>query len=294
MSIVSVAKKPAEAQFLQWTGDNRDELLSFAGEALAFGEGETPVIESLGEGGFMQQGDLLMKNSDGVLSIMGPDQFIKSFAVESIEGLQATIEKHWNKAEREAASSSDWAVPHKKKLRIDDAKHVKLAWDMVTRVKDLTDEERASARRRILAKAKKLGVETSTWSKESITQEDIDAEIVVMDAARPVIPAPVGVFSYLLTHVAEEASELVWAACKVQRYGFDTVCPQTGKINRDKMCQELSELLACLEILNEELEGAGMEPVVASAALIQESKQTRLATLQMEHGLGRFITGAEG
>jgi hypothetical protein len=60
------------------------------------------------------------------------------------------------------------------------------------------------------------------------------------------------------------------------------------------MRQELSELVACLQILNEELEGAGMEPVIAGEDLVQESKQKRLATLQMEYGLGRFYTGAEG
>lgn len=107
-------------------------------------------------------------------------------------------------------------------------------------------------------------------------------------------PSPVDVFSCILTHVAEEASEFIWGACKVQRYGFDGIIPQSGESTRAKMIQELAELTACLEILNEELVGAGMEPVVASAAQVQEAKVQRLAILQMEHGLGRFYTGAEG
>jgi hypothetical protein len=308
----------SKVKHFHWTGDNSEELRTFAGEAITFGEAGTPVIESMGEHGYMQPDDLISCDYDGYISLMGPLAELRTLGTEN---WQSSLEKHWDKAERESADPSDWAVPHKQKLRIDDAKHVKLAWDMVTRVKDLSDEERASARKRILAKAKKLGVETSGWTKESISQEDIDAEGAAMEANSSVVklpdgsgvfvdtvktpskedigdsqqtPAAVDVFSYLLTHVAEEASELVWAACKVQRYGFDSTCPTTGGTNRDKMRQELSELMACLDILNEELVGAGMEPVIASDDLVQESKQKRLATLQMEYGLGRFYTGSEG
>lgn len=306
----------SKMKHFHWTGDNSEELRTFAGEAIIFGEAGTPVIESMGEHGYMQPDDLISRNPDGYVNLIGPLSQLRTLGAEN---WQASMEKHWNKAEREAANSSDWAVPGKKKLRIDDAKHVKLAWDMVTRVKDLSDEELAQARRRILAKAKKLGVDTSKWSKETISKEDIDSESAAMETETTAvrlpdgsglsvgtvmskesldpnqqIPAPVDVFSYLLTHVAEEASELVWAVCKVQRYGFDSTCPQSGKNNRDKMRQELSELVACLQILNEELEGAGMEPVIAGEDLVQESKQKRLATLQMEYGLGRFYTGAEG
>lgn len=308
----------SNVQHFHWTGDNSEELRGFAGAAITFGEAGTPVIESMGEHGGMQPDDVIMQDPDGGLTLVGPMARIRALGAGTWE---PAMEKHWNKDERDNAAASDWAVPHKQKLRIDDAAHVKLAWDMVTRVKGLSEDERATARRRILAKAKKLGVSTDNWSKESISQEDIDAEGAASMALPSVvklpdgsgfcvgtvktpakedledgaqIPAAVGVFSYLLTHVAEEASELVWAVCKVQRYGFDSTCPTSGQSNRDKMRQELSELVACIEILNEELVGAGMEPVVAGEALVQESKQKRLATLQMEHGLGRFYTGSEG
>lgn len=65
--------------------------------------------------------------------------------------------------ERKKMSDSDFAVPGKRKLIISDATHVKLAWDMVDRTHGLTDEERAEARRRILRRAKELGIDTSNW-----------------------------------------------------------------------------------------------------------------------------------
>jgi hypothetical protein len=331
MSTLNVTTKPVEIQAIQWTGENRDEVLAFVGESLTFGEAGTPLIPSLeGELGCLE-GDMIVKDGDGCRPCP-TGTFLASYATESIAELQATLEKHWNKAEREAASASDWAVPHKKKLRIDDAKHVKLAWDMVSRTGGLSDEERATARKRILAKAHKLGVDTSGWSKGNISKEDIDNEMAIMDdgsaafvmefptpeeaaaanqpsgdqpryftvdemraiAAKYPVPGPVDVFNYLLTHVGEEASEFIWAISKVKRYGFFSSCPKTGESNRDKMIKELAELQACLELLNEELEGAGLPPIVVSAAQLEEAKQERIATLQMEHGLGRFTTGSEG
>lgn len=72
---------------------------------------------------------------------------------------------NWDKARRDAAPDTDWAVPGKKKLRIDDATHTRLAWDMVDRTGDLSDAERAEARARILRRAKDLGIDTADWTK---------------------------------------------------------------------------------------------------------------------------------
>ena len=76
-------------------------------------------------------------------------------------------EKHWNKAEREKAPDSDWAVPSKKKLRIDDKVHVRFAWSQVDRTEGLTDAEKAEARKRILNAAKRMGIDTSAWDKKA-------------------------------------------------------------------------------------------------------------------------------
>lgn len=66
---------------------------------------------------------------------------------------------------RTLLTSGEFAVPEKRALPIENADHVRLAWDMVDRTKGLTPAERASARRRILAKAKELGVDTKGWQK---------------------------------------------------------------------------------------------------------------------------------
>jgi hypothetical protein len=68
-------------------------------------------------------------------------------------------------AARADLADSDFAVPGKRKLRIDDETHVRLAWDMVDRTGGLTPTERRAARRRILARAKKIGIDTSGWEK---------------------------------------------------------------------------------------------------------------------------------
>ena len=68
-------------------------------------------------------------------------------------------------AKRTAMPASDFAVPGKRALPMHDAEHVKLAWDMVDRTQGLTSTERRAARRRILARAARLGVDTSAWSK---------------------------------------------------------------------------------------------------------------------------------
>jgi phage gp29-like protein len=68
-------------------------------------------------------------------------------------------------AERDDLPDSAFAVPGKRELLINDAKHVRLAWDMVERTRGLTAAEKRQARRRILAKARKLGIDTSDWEK---------------------------------------------------------------------------------------------------------------------------------
>lgn len=68
------------------------------------------------------------------------------------------------KSERDALPADDFAVPGKRVLPIHDAKHVSMAWDMLTRTQGLSDGERGEARQRILTRAKSLGVDTANWS----------------------------------------------------------------------------------------------------------------------------------
>ena len=66
---------------------------------------------------------------------------------------------------RDQMGPRDFAVPGKRALPIHDAKHVRLAWDLIDRTQGLTPAERRAARRRILARAEKLGVDTSEWEQ---------------------------------------------------------------------------------------------------------------------------------
>ncbi len=72
-----------------------------------------------------------------------------------------------SKANRDALPGDEFAVPGKRKLPIHDAAHVRLAWDMVDRAKDLSDDERREARERIIRKAGSLGISTEDWRVEA-------------------------------------------------------------------------------------------------------------------------------
>lgn len=71
------------------------------------------------------------------------------------------------KEQRDALPDEQFAVPGKRKLPMPDERHTRLAWSQVRHTKDLTDDERASARRRILKRAKELGMDTAGWDKIS-------------------------------------------------------------------------------------------------------------------------------
>src|SRR4051794_37354451 len=92
------------------------------------------------------------------------------------------------KKERDALPDSDFAVPGKRKLPINDARHVKLAWDMVDRTEGLSEAEKKTARQRILRKAKSLDVDTSGWDKMKAAAEMIELIAAVeYEAAEDVI-----------------------------------------------------------------------------------------------------------
>lgn len=69
--------------------------------------------------------------------------------------------------QRKALPDSDFAVPGKRALPISDARHVRMAWSQVDHTHGLTDDERTEARKRIRAKATKLGVDTSGWDMKA-------------------------------------------------------------------------------------------------------------------------------
>lgn len=67
------------------------------------------------------------------------------------------------KEQRDALPDSDFAVPGKRALPIPDEAHVRMAWNMLDHTKGLSEAEKAEAKRRILRRAKELGIDTSKW-----------------------------------------------------------------------------------------------------------------------------------
>ncbi len=73
---------------------------------------------------------------------------------------------------REDLKDSDFAVPGKRKLPIENEKHTRLAWDLLDDTDGLSAEEKAEARRRIKAAAKRFDIDTSDWKGAQDTAPD--------------------------------------------------------------------------------------------------------------------------
>jgi len=85
--------------------------------------------------------------------------------------------------ERDKLSKDQFALPSKRMFPITDKSHITLGWDMVDRAKGLTDAERKTARKNILAAAKKAGVDTSDWDKTAMTDAIYERPEVLLDSA---------------------------------------------------------------------------------------------------------------
>ncbi|RTL05429.1 hypothetical protein EKK58_08000 [Candidatus Dependentiae bacterium] len=57
---------------------------------------------------------------------------------------------------------------------------------------------------------------------------------------------------FLLTKLAEEASEIAQIALKTQQFGLDELCPGLSETNAERTHKELDDLAAIVELLNEE------------------------------------------
>ncbi len=78
------------------------------------------------------------------------------------------MSKPLTKRERDALPAEHFAVPGKRELPFHDSRHLKMAWSMLPRTQDLSNEERRKARTRILHRAKELGVDTEDWELHSV------------------------------------------------------------------------------------------------------------------------------
>jgi NTP pyrophosphatase (non-canonical NTP hydrolase) len=54
---------------------------------------------------------------------------------------------------------------------------------------------------------------------------------------------------YLLTKLAEEASEVAQIALKTQQFGLEEICPNLPYTNKERIYQELDDLNGVLEML---------------------------------------------
>jgi hypothetical protein len=77
------------------------------------------------------------------------------------------------KEQRDALPASDFAVPETRDLPMHDVTHVKMAWSMLDHTKGLSDAQRSEGRRRILRRAKELGLDTSKWEAHQSARLDM-------------------------------------------------------------------------------------------------------------------------
>jgi len=189
-----------------------------------------------------------------------------------------STEKHWNKAQKDAAPDEFWALPEKKKLRISDAKHTELAWTQVDRVKGLDDAEKKKARKRIQARAKELGIDTSKWKKyKGISKEEFDNTGASFGNTDSV--------SHLLVHSMTEASGLAHELGECRRSNAlaagDTACLEA-------ISKRVADLKACLALLDEELAELGLPCVTPDAEQCQAAEEAKRDTLNGDFEGGQF------
>lgn len=58
---------------------------------------------------------------------------------------------------------------------------------------------------------------------------------------------------YLLTKIAEEASEISQIALKIQQFGLYEVCPDLDETNVERINKEFNDLLGVVELFNFEV-----------------------------------------
>lgn len=108
------------------------------------------------------------------------------------------------KSERDSLPESDFAVPGKRALPIHDATHVKMAWSMVSKTKDLTPAERTEARKRIKERAAKHGVDTKEWGKIAASMTIVSAMALNIENSGHPNKMP---FSGVMTRIGEPSDE---------------------------------------------------------------------------------------
>lgn len=173
--------------------------------------------------------------------------------------------------ERDALPDEMFAVPAKRELVIRDADHVRLAWDMVDRTKDLTDAERAEARHRILRRAHALGMDTSDWEK---AQHAMDLGAVRKAAGLPETADEAAVLAAIAANAQGMSRHSAQLSAIATAAGLDTSLGADG-------------LVTALQARR----GAGDPDKLAEQVV---SLQTQLSTLQSERARERAVAFVDG
>lgn len=102
--------------------------------------------------------------------------------------MSLTISGALSKEHRDALPASDFAVPGKRALPMHDETHVRMAWNMVDKTKGLSPEERSSAKKKIVRRAHKLGIDTSDWNIHAEDANDVDPRVDDHDEDDNLVP----------------------------------------------------------------------------------------------------------
>lgn len=93
--------------------------------------------------------------------------------------------------ERNQMPAHMFGLPEERRFPMPDQLHVRLAWQMMNRAKDLTPEQKARLKRNILRRAKELGMDVSDWNISAA------ANFVVLDAEYPNRTPFLGILCYV-------------------------------------------------------------------------------------------------
>jgi NTP pyrophosphatase (non-canonical NTP hydrolase) len=64
-------------------------------------------------------------------------------------------------------------------------------------------------------------------------------------------PRPMSLTDYLLSHLAQECCEVAIRCTKAQHFGLDEIQPEQGLTNRQRIAEELCDLLAIVDEMQE-------------------------------------------
>lgn len=165
--------------------------------------------------------------------------------IDHLEAMQTPL----SAAARKKIKPALFAVPGKEKLPLENVDHVKDAWREVNYTEGLTEAERAEARRRILARAKELGVDTSGWAAHTSQEGHMDKIAICTALGLPETTAEADVLTALQTAGAAKGlqTELQTAKATITRLEGELQTAKTGTVSMTQY-NELQGRLATIEL----------------------------------------------